>query len=144
MTGGSDSAARLQETVQALRNAGHTNAAELLGNFAESLTNTIKALDYYRAGMERRRPSWVPSRIVLLRQVRSDFPMAPRAAVAEAGEYECHSNAIGAVSVRTTNGDMLGVRPVEFEVTGWRENVGVKRRPAPMQRDPQDGQGPSA
>lgn len=42
--------------------------------------------------------------------------------VAEAGEHDCYSNKWGAISVRASNGKLLGIRPTEFEPLAWREN----------------------
>ena len=87
------------------------------------LVDCRMALDYYRACLEKRAPKWVPSRVLLPCQVRGDFPVG-HATMAEAGEHDCDSNRWGAVSVRATNGQMLGVRPAEFEPLEWRKNEG--------------------
>ena len=84
-------------------------------------TNDQKALDYYRAGVENRAPGWVPSRIRLPQTVRGDFPIG-HAAIAWAGDYDCDSNAWGAVSVIAANGQRLGIKPAEFEPIEWRAN----------------------
>lgn len=81
-----------------------------------------QALDYYRAAVESRAPKWVPSRVRLDGPVRGDYPFA-HTTLAEAGEHDCESNHWGAVSVRATNGQMLGVKPDEFEPIAWRENT---------------------
>jgi len=86
------------------------------------LSDCMKALDYYRAGLEQRAPKWVPCRVLLEHPVRSDFPMVACLTMAEAGEHECESNRYGAISVRGTNGQMLGVNPAEFEPLEWRKN----------------------
>ncbi len=83
--------------------------------------NQAHALDYYRAAVEDRAPAWVPSRIRLPRAVRGDFPFGHNT-VAEAGEHDCDSNLWGAVSVRATNGQMLGIKPKEFQPIAWRPN----------------------
>jgi hypothetical protein len=83
------------------------------------MTDRECALDYYRAGVERRKPNWVPSRVFLASPVRSDFPF-DRDYVAERGEHDCESNQWGALSVRAKNGQMLGIKPSEFEPLAWR------------------------
>lgn len=89
------------------------------------MNETEKALNYYRAGVESVRPDWVPARILLRDKVRSDIPMFSedgRGYYADAGEHDCHSNQYGALSVKAANGQMLGVKPREFEVIAWRPN----------------------
>jgi hypothetical protein len=66
--------------------------------------------------------------IRLLKMVRSDLPFGP-IAVAKAGIYEAEMNQHGALSVRDCNGDLLGVKPGEFEFVGeipeqWRDDEG--------------------
>lgn len=85
------------------------------------LSDCMKALDYYRAGLEKRAPKWVPCRVLLEGPVRGDYPIG-HATIAEAGEHDCESNRNGAISVRATNGQRLGVRPAEFEPLEWRSN----------------------
>lgn len=102
--------------------------AELLGAAEVPCTvqmvpaDCAKALDYYRAGVERRAPQWVPSRVLLVRPLHSDFPMTACLTTAEAGEHDCESNRYGAITVRATNGQMLGIKPEEFEPLEWRKN----------------------
>lgn len=81
-----------------------------------------KALNYYRAAVEDGRPDFVPARVRLARRVCGDGPF--RSLRAEPGDYVCESNEWGAVSVTTSNGQRLGVKPAEFEVIEWRENLG--------------------
>lgn len=85
------------------------------------LGDCIRALDYYRAGLEQRAPKWVPCRVLLQGPVRGDYPIG-HTTLAEAGEHDCESNRYGAISVRATNGQMLGVKPAEFEPLEWRKN----------------------
>lgn len=85
------------------------------------LSDCMKALDYYRAGLERRAPKWVPCRVLLESPVCGEYPIG-RTTLAEAGEHDCESNRYGAISVRATNGQMMGVRPAEFEPMEWRKN----------------------
>jgi len=65
-------------------------------------------------------PDRVPTRVRLLWRVCGDFPFL--ATSAEPGEYPCEANRYGAVSVRATNGKMLGLRPGEFEPLEWAPN----------------------
>ncbi len=83
-------------------------------------TDAEKALAYYRAAVEDRRPAYVPSRIRLQRRVCGDGPF--RSTLAEPGVHACISNQWGAVSVTAANGGMLGVKPAEFDVVEWRDN----------------------
>ena len=82
-------------------------------------TGDARALDYYRAAVEGRAPRWVPSRIRLLATLRGDFPFG-HSTVAPAGDYDCECNQWGAVSIRCSNGQGLGVKPAEFEPIAWR------------------------
>lgn len=64
-------------------------------------------------------------KIRLLRMIRGDIPIGP-ISVAVAGEYEAEMNSYGALSVRDCNGDLLGVKPGEFEFVDevpeqWKE-----------------------
>ena len=88
------------------------------------LSDCMKALDYYRAGLEQRAPKWVPCRVLLEGPVRGDYPIG-HTTIAEAGEHVCTSNRYGAISVQATNGQMLGVKPAEFEPLEWRKNDGA-------------------
>lgn len=85
------------------------------------LTDTEKSIAYYRSGVEHVAPPYVPSRICLRKRVCGDFIFA--ATFAEAGEHDCESNRWGAVSVKATNGEALGVKPDEFDVVAWRPNT---------------------
>jgi hypothetical protein len=53
-------------------------------------------------------------KIRLLQMVRGDLPFGP-VSVAKAGIHEAEMNRFGALSVRDCNGDLLGVKPGEFE-----------------------------
>lgn len=86
-----------------------------------SLSDCKKARDYYRAGLERREPAWVPSLVLLPRPLQGDFPLA-HTTVAEKGVHPCESNQWGAITVLATNGQRLGVKPCEFEPLEWRAN----------------------
>jgi hypothetical protein len=85
------------------------------------MTDQEKALAYYRAGVEKGIPPFVPARVRLHSRVCGDWPFG--ATFADAGEHACESNRYGAVSVLATDGTMLGVKPAEFEVVAWRENA---------------------
>lgn len=98
------------------------------------LTDEQKALSYYKAGaMQGRgnsqwpRPPYVPKRIRLLRDVRSDIPFRSNRLFGQAGQVydNCESNQYGAVSINI-NGEWLGVRLNEFEVLEWQENAAAK------------------
>ena len=80
-----------------------------------------KAWNYYKSAIQGARPNYVPSRIYLPNRVQGDGPF--RSTFAEAGEHECSSNSWGALSVRATNGQMLGIKPAECEPVAWRENA---------------------
>lgn len=87
------------------------------------MSNNDKALNYYRAAIEKKRPDYVPARVRLKCSVSSDFPLFSaegQGYVALAGDHDCQSNQWGAISVRAANGKMLGVKPAEFEVLKWR------------------------
>jgi hypothetical protein len=85
------------------------------------MTDQQKELEYYKAATLRVAPPFVPSRVLLLCRVRGDGPFA--ATQAGPGEADCESNRWGAISVRADNGEMLGVKPAEFQPVAWRENV---------------------
>jgi hypothetical protein len=78
------------------------------------------ALAYYKAARERTRPAFVPARVRLPRIVRGDFIFS--GTIAEAGDHDCESNQCGAICVRATNGEMLGLKPAEYDVIGWTPN----------------------
>jgi len=101
------------------------------------MTESEKAIEYYRAGVENRAPQFVPCRIRLKSQVRGDFPIGHRT-IAEAGEHDCHSNRWGAVSVIATNGQRLGIRPTEFDPVAWRENSATAPTTPSSSPAPQD------
>ena len=52
-------------------------------------------------------------RVNLMNDVRGDFPF--QATYAPAGDYDAYVNPHGAVAVIATNGEMLGVKPNEFQ-----------------------------
>jgi len=83
-------------------------------------SNQAAALDYYRCGMEKIRPHYVPARIRLYGVACGDGPFAGTRAVA--GDYDCRCNEWGAVSIIASNGQMLGLRLNEFEPIAWQRN----------------------
>lgn len=90
------------------------------------MTETEKALQYYKCGINGIPPPFLPKRVLVLSTVRGDGPW--RTTVAKPDEYECHSNKFGAVSVKASDGTMLGLKPIEFEVTEWAINPHLDRR----------------
>jgi hypothetical protein len=52
--------------------------------------------------------------VVLVKEVRGDFPFAHHV-IAPPGVYQAYVNPHGAVSVKAENGEMLGLKPGEFE-----------------------------
>lgn len=53
-------------------------------------------------------------RIKLFRAIRSDIPIPP-VARADPGVYIPWSNPRGAISVKTSSGELLGLKPAEFD-----------------------------
>lgn len=88
------------------------------------LSDCEKALDYYRAALDRRPPEWVPCLVLLPRPVRGDFPLG-HTTVVEMGVHECESTQLGAITVLATNGQRLGIKPSEFEPLEWRQNAAM-------------------
>jgi hypothetical protein len=81
------------------------------------------AVNYYRNALLRRKPDFVPKRIMVLTLCTSDkssFDKPEDVRIVEQGEYECFSNQYGAVSVECGNGKQLGITPEDFEVIEWR------------------------
>lgn len=89
------------------------------------MTDVQKAAAYYKSvAMQSRpdaKPPFVPCRVQLKKRVRGDWPVG-HAAQAGPGEFECESNAYGAVSVLAENGTNLGLRLDEFEPIAWTPN----------------------
>ena len=92
----------------------------------ENCSDAEKEVEWHRAGRtqhnggEWRKPRWVPRRVRVTTLVRSEVPGSD--AHAMPGEYDCQSNRNGAVSIKCSNGTMLGLRLDEFEPIAWREN----------------------
>lgn len=83
----------------------------------------FRAVEYSRAGMEKRRPAYVPCRVRLCGMACGDGPFASTRA--PAGDYDCTANQYGAVSITATNGQQLGLRLNEFEPIAWAVNSKV-------------------
>lgn len=105
---------RLNDEADLCRNDGADDIGALLSEAA-------CAVDYYSAASQQRAPLWVPSRIRLPMPLRGDFPFGHNT-MADAGDHDCDCNKWGAVSVRASNGQMLGVKPAEFHPLAWRRN----------------------
>jgi hypothetical protein len=90
------------------------------------MTDDQKAAEYYRVAAIQSghrigmKPTYVPSRVRVPCFVRGDGPFAGTRI--QPGDYDCTCNQYGAVSVRATNGEELGLKLYEFEPIAWREN----------------------
>lgn len=93
---------------------------EWAANRIQAGEETEKALNYYRSGIEKVKPKYVPCRVRLYDVVCGDGPFSGTRA--PAGDYDCKSNQWGAVSITASNGLMLGLRLIEFEPISWQEN----------------------
>lgn len=85
------------------------------------MTDAQKAAAYYKAGLLKQAPPWVPATVRVLNEQFGDPPF--RGAGVAAGEHECKCNKWGAVTVTDRAGAGLGLRLDEFEPLTWRENV---------------------
>lgn len=94
-------------------------ASAPVGDGATQQAGEEAALNYYRAAVLKVRPDWLPARVRLPRVVFGDGPFGRGAGVA-AGDHDCQCNQWGAVSVIDRGGEVLGLRPAEFEVIAWR------------------------
>lgn len=88
------------------------------------MTDQEKELEYFKsAAMQNRtgvKPKYIPEKILVKKRVRGDGPFS--SIQIAPGEYGCECNQYGAVSVKATNGQMLGLRLDEFEPLSWTEN----------------------
>ena len=92
------------------------------------ISDAEKARLYEEIGVRQRnskpghalRPRWVPAKVRVLICVHSEIPFSR--AYVEPGEYGCECNPLGAVSVRTVTGSLLGMMPDEIEILEWKEN----------------------
>jgi len=80
----------------------------------------VMALDYYRSGLQKIRPRFVPCRVRLYGVACGDGPFSGTRA--PAGGYDCTANQYGAVSITATNGQQRGLRLNEFEPIAWAVN----------------------
>lgn len=62
-----------------------------------------------------------PKRVRILKRVISEILTRPSLWANPGEEYECDVNPHGAVSIRFLDGNLLGVKPDEFEVIEWTE-----------------------
>lgn len=100
--------------------------AEVPHNLVERLAFAEQMIAYLRSSQSQHgdnpyRPEFVPSRVRLLHRVTGDIPFMDNP-FAQAGEHSCESNQWGAISVKATDGQMLGVRPSEFEILEFVRN----------------------
>ncbi len=105
---------RLRDESDLCRNDGADDIARLLEEAA-------CMLDYFSAHQFNRAPAWVPCRIKLEVPITGDFPIG-HDTQADEGEHDCDANQWGAMSVRASNGRMLGIKPRECQIIGWRRN----------------------
>jgi len=91
---------------------------------AEAL-NELCSLCYYHTAATQSKtkalPKYVPCRVRVLKTVRGDGPWGN--VHVDPGEYECHCNKYGAVSVKAADGKDLGLRLDEFEAVACKKNT---------------------
>ena len=80
----------------------------------------LKAASTQRTGSDWQKPQFVPKIVKILKTVTSDPP--GEELTIDTGEYEVDYTKWGAVFVTTENG-CLGLRPIEFDVIEWQENL---------------------
>ena len=107
-------------------------ALEMVAELASRAGDDAKALAYYKCAAQQSSglfvpPPFVPSRILVTQTVSSDIPGMGWSMRVTPGEHECESNKWGAVSVRASNGKLLGIKPSEFEVIEWVENPHIEQ-----------------
>lgn len=107
--------------IERLRDESDLCANDGADDIANLLHEAACAVDYFSASHFHRMPEWLPCRINLPQRVTGDFPIG-HDTIAEAGEHDCDSNTYGAMSVRAANGRMLGIKPSECQIIGWRRN----------------------
>lgn len=113
---------RLDLSIKLLAaNLNESKLAKELSETRRKLEEAEKALDYYKSAFMRQKPRWIPARVRVFKEVRADYPVADAYEPIHAGEVECRSNRLGAVSVVNMNGVEIGLRPSEFDVVAWRE-----------------------
>ena len=79
-----------------------------------------KLEEYYEAAAYSRHPKWVPSKVMIPREVRGDMIFA--ATRVGPGIHECSCNQWGAISVKADNGKMLGIKWDECEIVEFTAN----------------------
>lgn len=91
------------------------------------MTDQEKSIAYYKAAATKSgaaaRPPFIPARVRIPQTVRGDGPFWNTQI--RPGEYDCSCNQYGAVSVKASDGEMLGVRLNEFEPIAWVVNAEV-------------------
>ena len=66
-------------------------------------------------------PERIPTRVRVPKTISGEWPVFHDTVVLP-GDYDADCNKYGAVSIRATNGKMLGLKPDEFEVLEWVDN----------------------
>lgn len=129
----------LAATQAAIASTEHGAREELLAKAIKSdayedmqreIEHLRAAVDYYQAGVERRKPQWVPCLVRLIADVCGDFPIG-HTTVAPAGRYDAYSNEWGAISVVASNGHRLGIKPAEFHPLRFTRNPAAGCQPSP-------------
>ena len=91
------------------------------------MTDHEKQIHWLRSCIEQRSvqqpnmPDWVPSRIRLDADIRSEHPHH-RDTVVIAGEHDCECNRWGAIIVFANDGKSFGIRPHECHVLAMKPN----------------------
>ena len=85
------------------------------------MNNDQKSAAYFKAGMLKQPPPFVPAKVRVLREQFGDSPFL--GAGVAAGDHDCMCGTYGAVSVLDRAGQGLGLRLDEFEPLEWRENL---------------------
>jgi hypothetical protein len=98
---------------------------EPMGLDCKEPTDAEKALAFYRACYLKQAPDWVPDRIRLPSEVRGDFPIGHHAVAAAEEHPVAYCNKWGAFSIRAQSGELLGIKPGEYEVVVWRRAEGA-------------------
>ena len=81
------------------------------------------AREYYEAAFKKRQPLWVPATVMVLREVRPDLPFFSAGCI-KPGPTAVECNQWGAVAARDSKGQLLGLKPDEFDVLTWRAAQG--------------------
>lgn len=79
---------------------------------------------YYKHGVLKIRPQFVPDEIMVTATIFPLFHEGERNSYTiEPGKYKAKANQFGAVSVKSKNGEWVGVKLDEFYALSWRENT---------------------